>query len=89
MPKKNAHIPVEPTNDEFAPRLVDRSTVKSVNPAPAAAAPQGKFVYYTVQPQETMYSISKKFGMTVEELRTWNGMCDYNVKIGQKLKVKG
>ena len=89
VPKKNAHIPVEPTNDEFAPRLVDRSTVKSVNPAPAAAAPQGKFVYYTVQPQETMYSISKKFGMTVEELRTWNGMCDYNVKIGQKLKVKG
>ena len=44
--------------------------------------------YYTVQPKETLYAISKKLGMTVEKLKSLNGLMDNNLYTGQQLKVK-
>ncbi|MCS7085901.1 MAG: LysM peptidoglycan-binding domain-containing protein, partial [Bacteroidia bacterium] len=77
--------PAAEADSADAPKLIDRSAVRTVRPAPSP----DKYIYYVVQPKETLYSISKKFGMTVEELRAWNGMSDYNLKIGQKIKVRG
>lgn len=42
---------------------------------------------YTVQTGDTLYNISKRFGLTVDELKTLNSMADNNIKIGQKLVV--
>ena len=63
----------------------------SQNPAPA---PQDSVVQtnvsdklYTVQQGDTLYNISKRFGLTVDELKTMNNMSDNNIKIGQKLGV--
>ncbi len=43
---------------------------------------------YEVQKGDTMYSISKKFSLTVEELKQKNNLSDNALSIGQKLKVK-
>lgn len=43
---------------------------------------------YQVNKGETLYSISKKFDMTVEELKEINKISDNNIKVGQTLKVK-
>jgi membrane-bound lytic murein transglycosylase D len=34
-----------------------------------------------------MFSISKKYGVTMKQIQEWNGMTDNNVKLGQKLKI--
>jgi hypothetical protein len=64
-----------------------------INQSPAPA-PQDSVVQtnvsdklYTVQQGDTLYNISKRFGLTVDELKTMNNMSDNNIKIGQKLVV--
>jgi len=42
---------------------------------------------YTVQQGDTLYNISKRFGLTVDELKALNSMADNNIKLGQKLVV--
>lgn len=42
---------------------------------------------YAVQAREGLYAISRKYGVTVTELREWNNLTDDNLKIGQELIV--
>jgi len=42
---------------------------------------------HTVVTGDTLYNISKRFGLTVDELKALNNMADNNIKIGQKLIV--
>lgn len=43
---------------------------------------------YRVNPGDTLYSISKKFNLTVEELKNKNNIQDNILSIGQNLKIK-
>jgi LysM repeat protein len=44
--------------------------------------------FYTVQPKETIFSISKKFGVKVEEIKKLNpGLSE--LKVGQRLRLSG
>ncbi|RCH54732.1 hemagglutinin [Mucilaginibacter hurinus] len=42
---------------------------------------------HTVQHGDTLYNISRRFNITVDELKTLNNMADNNIKIGQKLII--
>jgi flagellum-specific peptidoglycan hydrolase FlgJ len=42
---------------------------------------------YTVKQGDTLYNISKRFGLTIDDLKTLNNMADNNIKLGQKLVV--
>jgi Mannosyl-glycoprotein endo-beta-N-acetylglucosaminidase/LysM domain len=42
---------------------------------------------YTVVQGDTLYSISKRFGLTVDDLKSLNSLSDNHIKIGQKLVV--
>lgn len=44
--------------------------------------------YYEVQKGDTLYSISKKFNISVENLRVNNKIVDNAISIGQSLKIK-
>lgn len=60
---------------------------------PIASAPKPKPTnsgegYYEVSKGDTLYSISKRFGTTVDELRRLNNMSDNAISIGQSIKVK-
>jgi flagellum-specific peptidoglycan hydrolase FlgJ len=43
---------------------------------------------YTVQPKEGLYSIAKKFNLTVDQLKKINNLTDNNLSVGQVLKIK-
>lgn len=47
----------------------------------------GMFTLHTVQPKETLYSISKKYNVGVEDIKKWNGMNTNDLKIGQQLRI--
>lgn len=42
---------------------------------------------YTVQPKDTLYSIAKKFNISVDQLKQFNNLYDNNISIGQTLNV--
>lgn len=44
---------------------------------------------YTAKPKETLYSISKQFGVTVDELVAANPSLSQGLKIGQTIKIPG
>ena len=42
---------------------------------------------HTVEHGQTIYGISKMYGVKVEEIQKWNQLTDYNIKIGSQLIV--
>ncbi|WP_396137802.1 glucosaminidase domain-containing protein [Flavobacterium sp.] len=44
--------------------------------------------YYTIQQGDTLYSLSKKFNLTVEDLKQKNNLIDTTISIGQKIKIQ-
>jgi membrane-bound lytic murein transglycosylase D len=47
-----------------------------------------EFIDHTVAQGETMFSISQKYGVKVDQIKEWNELPDTGVKIGQQLKIK-
>lgn len=46
-----------------------------------------QIAYHTVEPREGLYAISKKYGITIDQLKAWNNLPNDNLKIGQKLII--
>ena len=66
-------------------------TEKSVAVAPplapaSAVANKGETVHI-VQAHETLYGISKKYGVTIDQLKQWNNLPDADLEVGQQLAV--
>ncbi|MCO5232547.1 MAG: LysM peptidoglycan-binding domain-containing protein [Chitinophagales bacterium] len=56
--------------------------------APSSQTPSSDSrIYHTVQQGDTLYNISKKFNVDIENIKKWNGMSDNNIHIGQQLII--
>ncbi len=67
-------------------------TRKIVKKDPSMVATTPPLVVYNkdghvVQKGDTLYSISRKYNISVQELKSYNNLADNNIKIGQVLKV--
>ncbi|MBS4072174.1 MAG: LysM peptidoglycan-binding domain-containing protein [Algoriphagus sp.] len=61
-----------------------------VNSAPVASTPVAttpKSITHKVTSGETLFSISKKYGVTIESLKEWNKLSGNGVKVGQVLTI--
>lgn len=47
------------------------------------------FTTYRVAAGDTLFGIARRFGMTVDELKSANSLTSNNLKVGQSLRVKG
>ncbi|MET4106644.1 LysM peptidoglycan-binding domain-containing protein [Hymenobacter sp. UYP22] len=68
--------------------LPAKPTPTAAKPTPAAPAPTPATVRHTVQTGETMYSVSRKYGVTIKQIMEWNNKPDFSVKPGEVLLVK-
>ncbi len=59
----------------------------SLQRAVFTAVPQGRTFYHTVRRGETLSSIGRRYGVSVDELRSWNGMRQSALRAGQQLRV--
>ncbi|MDX5420511.1 MAG: LysM peptidoglycan-binding domain-containing protein [Hymenobacteraceae bacterium] len=49
---------------------------------------KGTSTQHTVVSGESLYQISRKYGVTIKDIMEWNGKSDFNVKPGDKLVIK-
>jgi LysM repeat protein len=49
---------------------------------------QGQGLVHTVAAKETLFSISKIYGVSMDELKQWNNLTDNALSIGQELVIK-
>lgn len=68
------------------PRLAGEVTMVSLTTTDARPAFSGAAMHI-VQTKETLFSIAKKYGITVEQLKEWNKLTGYELKIGQELII--
>jgi membrane-bound lytic murein transglycosylase D len=40
-----------------------------------------------VKATDTVYSIARKYGVTIKELMDWNNKRDFNITVGEKLRI--
>ncbi len=45
-------------------------------------------VYHLVKEKETLYSLSRKYGVTPEQIRRLNNILDNNIPVGAKLRIR-
>ncbi|BFU96828.1 MAG: conserved protein of unknown function [Nitrospira sp.] len=91
-PKVHAASPIEPT-----PGMGDLSTSSMTGLPEETAAAQtetavaatghGSPTIHVVKPGETLYRISRRYGVKLETLRKWNKLPDDIIEVGQKLIV--
>ena len=73
-------------NDASTEKKAEASAAATAN-ATAAATSAALDKTYTVNKGDTLSVIAKKYSVSVTDLRSWNGLKNDNVKIGQVLKV--
>lgn len=88
-PTAVAATPSAPAKPAAAPAVVVAGPTKSLVPAakPAASA-SASAAHHTVQKGETLFSISRQYGVTPTQLQEWNDKPDNGVKIGEVLVVE-
>ena len=66
------------------------------DPAPVAAAqlPDEKLTespgsdFHEVKASDTLYGIARQYGVTIKEIMDWNSKTDFNLAIGERLRVR-
>jgi len=48
-----------------------------------------KSIEHEVKTTDTLYSIARKYNVTIKELMEWNNKKDFTLAIGEKLKIQG
>jgi membrane-bound lytic murein transglycosylase D len=80
---KQAAVPVKAAPSVETP---PKTTRPSPDPEPSAPA---SVVVHLVQPGDTLYAISRKYGVTVADLKSWNQIGSDNIlSVGQKLEIR-
>jgi LysM repeat protein len=71
-------------NQEMLAINEPRSTETGTNGVQHASA---KIIVHTVRPKETIYSISRKHDVRIDDLLEWNQLSSHTLKTGQQLKI--
>jgi uncharacterized protein involved in exopolysaccharide biosynthesis/LysM repeat protein len=57
------------------------------NPAPPEQIQKTEYQHHQITAGETLFSISHKYDISVDQLKALNGITDSNIRVGQTLKV--
>jgi len=61
--------------------------IAQVSPAVLNTPVDASYTKHVVQIKETLFAISKKYGVPVEKLMQWNNLANYDLKTGQELII--
>ena len=72
------------TSSSSSSTSASNSTSSSTSTSSNSSTPTGT---YTVKSGDTLSGIATRHGVTVNQLKQWNGLTSNNIKVGQKLKL--
>ena len=72
---------------EFNDLGIEKADAGPMDMERSDATGMGTPTYYTVVKGDTLYRISRTYGVTVEQLKKWNNLTDNIISIGQRLIV--
>ena len=76
------------TNNSAAVYVPTPPVSKPFTPASASTKPNYKIIH-TIQAGETIFRVSKIYGVTVDDIKIWNNLRINTVEIGQELVILG
>jgi len=79
-------VPDRPVNDR--PSTVDPVYNPPTNNPSPTPPPANNNTYHTVVKGDTLYNISRRYGLSVQELMRLNGLENNVIRKGQQLRVK-
>jgi LysM repeat protein len=50
-------------------------------------SPKDKIIIHAVRKGETLWTLSQKYGVTVDKIKQWNGLKQNSLSLNQKLKI--
>ncbi len=74
------------TKPEVKPSTGTTTTPSKPKPEPTPST--ATTIKHTVKAGDTLYSLARQYGVTVDQIKTLNNMKDNNIKLGQELIVK-
>jgi len=80
---------LEDLNPEVDPSRLKPGMILAVITTKNIPSPKTQnYIWHIVEEGETMYAISKKYGISVDDIKILNGLDGNNIFPGQKLKIK-
>ncbi|SMO44116.1 septal ring lytic transglycosylase RlpA family protein [Solitalea koreensis] len=74
-------------NDNNPVRIGDTLKVNKKNLTAKKLTPGAKTIEHSVASGETLFSIARKYGVSVESIKQQNNLSESGIKIGEKLKI--
>lgn len=69
-------------------KVADPDTPEAVRASPTLTAnATQRPAFHEVKPSDTLYSVARLYGITIREIMEWNGKKDFNLAVGEKLRV--
>jgi LysM repeat protein len=75
------------SNPDMADNLPIEAIIEIPIPVVPKIAGDKSRILHTVQPSETLFSISKQYKVEIKQIREWNQIEDNNISIGQELVI--
>ncbi|ASV68154.1 N-acetylmuramoyl-L-alanine amidase [Cytobacillus sp. FSL W7-1323] len=99
---RESNMPAILTENGFIDTVADANKLKQASFIQAIAqghvnglvrafnlVPSGGAIYHTVVSGDTVYALSQRYGSTIAQIRSWNGLdANYTIYPGQVLRVK-
>jgi len=76
-----------PTGRPFQQQAANSTPAKQGSKNAGSPTQQGDFTEYKVGKSETLYAISKRFGISVDDIKKFNNLTNSSVREGQLLKI--
>lgn len=74
-------------NATQAPELLNAPIPSATRSTVSVPSKENTKIFHSVAVKETLYSISKKYNVTVEQIKDWNGLRGNDLRSGQKLLI--
>ncbi|MDR0405045.1 MAG: LysM peptidoglycan-binding domain-containing protein [Oscillospiraceae bacterium] len=76
-------------NDSWGALYYLYSPLASCNGQDGGGGNDGDYTIYVVKSGDSLWAIAQRFGTTVDEIKSLNGLTSNNLSIGQELKIPG
>lgn len=81
------HLDEEQTPSVGTRIFLKPGIASDVPPAIVKSTPTTAEKIHAVQPKEGLYTISKKYGVSIAQIKEWNNLADDTLKVGQQLII--